>query len=52
MLFLNIFGIIAASLLTFSLMDFYKAKKKVIEEVKEEEEEIQKEKIKANNIKK
>lgn len=49
-LLLNIFGIISASLLVFSLMDFYKAKKKVIEEVKEEEKEIEKEKIKkANN---
>ena len=45
-LLLNVFGIISASLITFSMMDFYKAKKKVIEEVKEEEEEIEKEKEK------
>ena len=42
-LLLNIFGIIVASLIVFSLMDFYKAKKKVAEEVKEEEEKIKKE---------
>jgi len=41
---LNIFGIIVASLVVFSLMDFYKAKKKVVDEIKEEEKEIQKEK--------
>ena len=43
-LLLNVFGIIVASLIVFSLMDFYKAKGKIIEEVKEEEKEIQKEK--------
>lgn len=41
---LNIFGIIVASLLVFALMDFYRAKNKVIAEVKEEEREIAKEK--------
>lgn len=45
-LLLNVFGIILASLLIFALMDFYKAKKKVVEEVKEEEKIIEKEKIK------
>lgn len=45
-LLLNVFGIIISSLLIFSLMDFYKAKKKVVEEVKEEEKEIKKEKVK------
>lgn len=39
---LNIFGIVVASLTIFSLMDFYKSKKKIIEEVKEEEKEIKK----------
>ncbi len=43
-LLLNIFGIVVASLVIFSLMDFYKARKKVIDEVKEEEKEIEKEK--------
>ncbi len=43
---LNIAGIIFASIVIFSLMDFYKAKKKIIEEVKEEEKEILKEKVK------
>ena len=48
-LLINIFGIIVASLLIFALLDFYKAKKKVIEEIKEEEKLIQKEeKAKAN----
>lgn len=45
-LFLNIFGIIVASFLIFALMDFYKAKDKVITEVKKEEEEIEKDKEK------
>jgi uncharacterized hydrophobic protein (TIGR00271 family) len=43
-LLLNIFGIIVASLMVFSLMDFYRAKQRVIEEVEEEEEIIKKEK--------
>lgn len=43
-LLLNIFGIIVASLIVFSLMDFYKVKERVLEEVKEEEKEIKKEK--------
>jgi len=51
-LLLNIFGIIIASLLVFSLMDFYKAKKKVVEEVKEEEEEFEKEKKSKKNLNK
>jgi uncharacterized hydrophobic protein (TIGR00271 family) len=42
-LLLNIFGIIVASLIVFSLMDFYKAKEKVLAEVKEEEKETKKE---------
>ncbi len=37
---LNIFGIIIASLIIFSLMDFYKAKKKLVEEFKQEKKEI------------
>src|SRR3989339_621797 len=41
---LNVFGIIVASLVVFSLMDFYKAKKMVIAEVKEEEKEFKKKK--------
>ena len=41
---LNIVGIILASLLIFSLMEFYKAKRKAVEEIKEEEREIKKEK--------
>ena len=48
---LNIFGIIVASMLVFALMDFYKAKKKVIAEIKEEEKEIAKEKKNHNNKK-
>jgi len=48
---LNIFGIIAASLLVFALMDFYKARKKVIVEIKEEEKEIAKVKKNHNNKK-
>jgi uncharacterized hydrophobic protein (TIGR00271 family) len=48
-LLINISGIIVASLVVFSLMDFYQAKKKVIAEVKEEEKLIEKEeKVKAN----
>lgn len=43
--FLNIIGIILASLLVFSLMEFYKARRKAIEEIKEEEKII-KEQIK------
>lgn len=45
-LLLNIFGIVTASLIVFSLMDYYKAKKIVVKEVKEEEKEIKKEKEK------
>ncbi len=41
-LVLNITGIILASIFVFSLMDFYKAKKKIIDEVKEEERELKK----------
>ncbi len=37
---LNTLGIVSASLIVFSLMDFYKAKRKVVEEVKEEEKII------------
>jgi len=40
---LNFFGIIVASIVVFSLMDFYKAKEKIIAEVKKEEKEINKE---------
>ena len=42
--FLNIMGIILACLLVFSLMEFYKAKRQAVEEVKEEEKVIKKEK--------
>jgi uncharacterized hydrophobic protein (TIGR00271 family) len=42
-LLLNIFGIIVASLIVFSLMDFYRAKEKLVKEIKEEEKEIKKE---------
>lgn len=45
---LNLFGIVVASLVVFSLMEFYKAKRKVVEEVKEEEK-ILKQKEKKNN---
>lgn len=45
-LLLNIFGIIVASVLVFALMDFYRAKEKVIEEIKEEEKVIEKDKEK------
>lgn len=45
-LLLNIFGIVVASLVVFSLMDFYKCKKKIVDEVKEEEKAIKKEKEK------
>jgi len=41
-LFLNIFGIIIASLAVFFLMEFYKAKRKIIAEMKEEEREFAK----------
>jgi len=41
-LFLNIFGIIIASLAVFFLMKFYKAKRKIIAEMKEEEKEFAK----------
>jgi len=43
-LLLNVFGIVVASLIVFSLMDFYRCKKKVVAEVKAEEKEIEKEK--------
>lgn len=42
--FLNIMGIILACILVFSLMEFYKAKRQAVEEVKEEEKVIKKEK--------
>jgi uncharacterized membrane protein len=45
-LLLNVFGIVITSILVFSLMDFYKAKKKIKEEIEEEEVEIEKEKEK------
>ncbi len=45
-LLINIFGIIVASLIVFTLMDFYKAKEKVIAEVNKEEKKIKKEKEK------
>lgn len=48
---LNVFGIIVASLIVFSLMDFYKCKKRLVEEVKEEEREIAKEKKKLESKK-
>lgn len=50
-LLLNIFGIVVASLVVFSLMDFYKAKKRVVEEIQEEEKEIKKEKAKIEKAK-
>ena len=39
---LNVLGIILASIVVFSLMEFYKAKRKLISEVKEEAKEMQK----------
>jgi uncharacterized hydrophobic protein (TIGR00271 family) len=45
-LLLNIFGIVVASLVVFSLMEFYKSKKRVVEEIREEEKEIEKERKK------
>ncbi|MCK5590782.1 MAG: TIGR00341 family protein [Candidatus Pacebacteria bacterium] len=39
-LVLNVFGIILASIIIFSLMQFHKAKKKLVDEVKEEEKEM------------
>lgn len=39
-LILNVFGIIFASIIIFSLMHFHKAKKKLVAEVKEEENEM------------
>jgi len=39
---LNVFGIVISSLIIFSLMDFYKAKNKMVSEVKEEEKAIKK----------
>ncbi len=47
-LLLNVFGIIVASLIVFSLMDFYKCKKKIVTEVKEQEKELEAEKKKNN----
>jgi len=41
-LWLNLFGIILGGLVILALMDFYKARKKVIKEVKEEEKELEK----------
>lgn len=43
---LNVVGIILSSLLVFSLMEFYKAKQRAVQEIKEEEKEIKKEKKK------
>jgi uncharacterized hydrophobic protein (TIGR00271 family) len=43
---LNVLGIIAASIIIISLMDFYKARRKVMEEVKQEEKQLAKEKEK------
>ncbi|MCD4694049.1 DUF389 domain-containing protein [bacterium] len=43
---LNILGITASSLIIFSLMDFYKAKSKLVEEIKLEEKELKLEKKK------
>jgi len=37
---LNVLGIVSASIVIISLMDFYKARRKVMEEVKEEEKEL------------
>jgi uncharacterized hydrophobic protein (TIGR00271 family) len=45
-LLLNVIGIVAASLVVFALMDFYKAKKEVVAEVKLEEKIIKQEKKK------
>jgi len=50
-LLLNLSGIIVASLVVFSLMELYKAKHKIIEEVKEEEKEMQKEKLEVRSEK-
>lgn len=41
-LYLNIFGIIVSSMFVFYMLDFKKAEKKVISEVKEEEKELNK----------
>ncbi len=46
---INIVGIIAASLLVFSLMDFYRAKKRLVKEVKEEAKELKAERNKSFN---
>lgn len=45
-LLINLFGIIASSSLIFSLMDFYKVRCKVVQEVKLEEKAIEREKEK------
>lgn len=37
---LNTLGIIVSSLIIFSLMEFYKSKRKLVEEIKEEEKEL------------
>ena len=42
-LLLNVFGIVVATLVVFSLMEFYKSKKIIAAEVKEEEKELEKE---------
>lgn len=39
---INVLGIVISSLIIFSLMDFYKSKKKLVEEIKEEEKAIKK----------
>ena len=41
-LILNVFGIILASIIIFSLMHFHKAKRKLVAEVKDEEKELKK----------
>lgn len=46
---LNVLGIISASIVIISLMDFYKARRKVMEEVKQEEKQLAKEKEKKGN---
>lgn len=49
-LLINIAGIIFSSLVILSLMDFYKAKEKVVAEVRQEERQIKKEKEKAEKV--
>jgi len=49
---LNMLGITASSLIIFSLMDFYKSKKILVKEIKEEEKTIKEERKKNSNNKK